>query len=131
MTAIPLRPVAELFLSLGQFGLWVAIVGACTVGIALARNASDLAGGGSALWLTGTILSIALWYSGDLLTPLRAMVALPATITLGLVYQSLARRNSRRNGRHHTGRHEKAHDPRPERRLLEPHVRSLPANHGN
>lgn len=93
MTFLPLfRVLTALLIPLGQIGLWVAILGAVTLAIALAVDAAGLAGGGAALWLTGGMLSLGLWYSGDLMAPVAAAVVLPVAIAAGLVCRRLVRR---------------------------------------
>lgn len=85
MTMLPLfRVLTALLIPLGQIGLWVAMVAAIALAIALAVDSAGLAGGGAAVWLTGAILSLGLWYSGDLMAPLTVALVLPAAIGAGL-----------------------------------------------
>lgn len=93
MTILPLfRLLTALLIPLGQIGLCVAIVGAVALAIALAVDAAGVAGGGAALWLTGGMLSLGTLYTGDLMVPVAAAVALLVAIAVGLVCRRLVRR---------------------------------------
>ena len=85
------RVLTALLIPLGQIGLCVAIVGAVALAIALAVDAAGFAGGGAALWLTGAMLSLGLWYSGDLMAPLTVALILPAAIGAGLACRWIVR----------------------------------------
>lgn len=92
MTILPLfRVLTALLIPLGQIGLWVAIVGAVVLAIALAVDAAGFAGGGAAVWLTGAMLSLGLWYSGDLMAPLTVALVLPAAIGAGFAFRWIVR----------------------------------------
>lgn len=93
MTILPLfRVLTALLIPLGQIGLWVAMVGAIALAIALAVDAAGLVGGGAVLWLTGAMLSLGLWYSGDLMAPVAVAVALVVAVAAGLACRRLLRR---------------------------------------
>lgn len=93
MTIIPLfRALTALLIPVGQIGVGVAICGAIALMIALIVDAAGFAGGAAALWLIGAMLSMGLWYSGDLLSPVAAAVVLPAAIGAGSACRWVVRR---------------------------------------
>lgn len=86
-----LRALNVLLVPLGQIGVWVAVTGAVALAIALAVDRAGLVGGAAALWLTASMLSLALWFSGDLMAPIAAAVALPLAIGVGVMCRRLVR----------------------------------------
>lgn len=92
MAPLPIAPaVSDLITPIGQVGLWIALAGAVALGVAIALDAAGPAGGAGAIWLTGGILSLALWYSGDWMEPLIAGIALPLAAGLGAVWRPSTR----------------------------------------
>ena len=93
MAPLPIVPVVAEFLTpIGQAGIWIALAGAAALGAAIAFNAAGLTAGAGAIWLTGGILSLALWYSGDWMAPLAAGIALPLAAGLGAAWRPSTRR---------------------------------------
>jgi len=93
MAPLPIAPVVAEFLTpIGQAGIWIALAGAAALGAAIAFNAAGLTAGAGAVWLTGGILSLAMWYSGDWMAPLAAGVALPLAAGIGSAWRPSTRR---------------------------------------
>ncbi|WP_341977227.1 hypothetical protein LTA6_001588 [Microbacterium sp. LTA6] len=92
MAPLPIAPVvSELLTAIGQIGVWTAVLGAVALSVAIAFDAAGLAGGAAAIWLTGGILSLALWHSGDGMTPLASGLALLLAVGVGAAWRSARR----------------------------------------
>ncbi|MEV4776254.1 hypothetical protein [Microbacterium sp. LWH12-1.2] len=93
MAPLPIAPVvSELLTAIGQVGVWTAVLGAVALSVAIAFDAAGLAGGAAAIWLTGGILGLALWHSGDGMTPLASGFALLLAVGVGAAWRSARRR---------------------------------------
>lgn len=78
-----LRELAAFFLPVGFVGAGIAVLCAIIAGVALARGAAGLSGGATAVWIVGTMLSVAAGFSGQWIPTAAAGGALVAALVIG------------------------------------------------
>jgi hypothetical protein len=91
-----LRELAEFFLPVGLTGAGIALLCAIVAGVALARGAAGLCGGASAVWIVGTMLSIAAGFSGQWIPTAAAGGALIAALVIGGIVRAVLNRRPAR-----------------------------------
>lgn len=90
------RELGEFFLWVGVVGAAIAVLCAVVVLIALARGAAGAAGGAGAVWIGGGLLSLASGFSGQWMPALAAAGAMVAALVLGGVARSAVKAFARR-----------------------------------
>lgn len=90
------RDLAEVFLWVGIAGAGLAVLCAIVAAVALAAGSAGWAGGASAVWIGGAMLSLTSGFSGQWLPAIIAGGALMAGLILGAVARSIIRGVERR-----------------------------------
>ena len=89
------RDLSELFLWVGIAGTGFALLCAIIAAVALAVGSAGVAGGASAVWIVGAMLSLTSGFSGQWLPAIITAAALPIALILGAIARKVVRRFER------------------------------------
>jgi hypothetical protein len=88
--------LAAVFVPIGMFGAFVAVVCAAVAMVALARGAAGLCGGAAGIWIVGAMLSIASSFADEWLPLAVSGAALAVGLCVGGILRAVLRPKSRR-----------------------------------
>lgn len=86
------RDLSEVFLWIGLAGAGLALICAIVAAAALAVGSAGTAGGSSAVWIVGAMLSLTAGFSGQWMPAIVAGLALSAGLVLGALARTVVRR---------------------------------------